>query len=427
MEYFTTTLPNGLRIVHRPTDAAVSYCGFMVDAGTRDEASPEVYGMAHFIEHMLFKGTEHRTAWHISNRMEAVGGELNAFTTKEDTTIYSAFLHQDFDRACELLCDLVCHPTAPIPELEREREVVIDEINSYRDNPPELIYDEFEDRLFASHPLGHNILGSESSVLGFDSEACLKFIKDHYIPSRTVFFSCGRTPWKHVVRMVSKCYDRAMGGELADMGRISRSLEVNKLSSTSLESKQSSLARLQSRATVLTTDTHQAHVMLGSLAYPVGSSRAAAMALLNNILGGPCMNSRLNQALREKRGLVYTVESSLTSYTDTGLFNIYFGCDHKDLNRCLGITLTQLRHLREKGLSSSRLVAAQKQFCGQLGVSSAHLENAAISLGKSILRLGRCESLEASQARVAAVTASDLLAVANEVFAEDALQLVVIR
>lgn len=412
MTYHTATLPSGLRIIHRPADHAVSYCGFMFNTGTRHELRPELYGMAHFIEHMLFKGTRHRNSWHISNRMEAVGGELNAFTTKEDTTFYSAFLTADFERACELLCDLVCHATAPQVELQREREVVIDEINSYRDNPPELIYDEFEELLFAGHPLGHNILGSEETVRSFDSAVCLDFIAHRYRPSEAIFFSYGATPWKQVLRCVEKYYDRTNPEEGLTDNRCTPVLPA--------------LGTLQAPR-ILEQDTHQAHVMLGSHAYPIGSPHAAALALINNMLGGPGMNSRLNQALREKRGLVYTVESSLTNYTDCGLFSIYFGCDHHDVGRCLHLTLNQLKAFRDHRLTSLQLHAAQKQLVGQLGVASANLENAAISPAKGLLRLGAPEPLEETCRRVEAVTADEVLEVAGELLSEERLRCVMIR
>lgn len=202
MEFLT--LPNGLRIVHQYRDSAVGYCGFMVDCGSRNETSSDYYGIAHFIEHILFKGTKKRDSWHINNRMESVGGELNAFTTKEETTFYTSFLDQDFPRACELLCDLVCNPTAPQHELEKEQEVVVEEIESYRDTPSELIYDEFENRLFAGHSLGHNILGSEETVRSFDSKKCLDFIAQHYTANSMVFFYYGKTSFKKVVRNVEK-------------------------------------------------------------------------------------------------------------------------------------------------------------------------------------------------------------------------------
>ena len=420
-DYYIETHDNGLRVIHRPADNAVSYCGFMIDAGTRDERTPERYGLAHFIEHILFKGTTHRNSWHINNRMEAVGGELNAFTTKEDTTLYSVFLHQDFDRACELLCDLVCHSTAPEHELQKEQEVVIDEINSYLDNPPELIYDEFEERLFAGHPLGHGILGTQETVRSFNSRICLDFINEHYRPEKTIFFSYGRTPWKHVLKCIGKYYDRKPETAVRTPEALSNCRE------TFLAGSSSATDVSQPAPIILKRNTHQAHVMVGCRSYPLGNDKGVSLALLNNLLGGPGMNSRLNQELREKRGLVYTVESSLTNYTDNGVFNIYFGCDHNDVQQCLHIVMNQLKHFRDRSLTVSQLHAAQKQLKGQLGVSSANLENTAIGLAKGILRLGRYETLEECCRRIDAVTAEDLLTVANEIFDERKLQTVIIQ
>jgi predicted Zn-dependent peptidase len=410
MNYQTTTLSNGLRIIHRPSDTPVSYCGFMMNTGTRDEADAAHFGMAHFIEHILFKGTQRRNSWHISNRMEAVGGELNAFTTKEETTFYAAFLTPDFNRACELLCDLVCHATAPQHELQKEREVVIDEINSYRDNPPEYIYDEFEELLFGGHPLGHNILGTEQTVRSFDSAQCLEFIAQHYRPDEVIFYSYGRTPWSQVVRTVERYYDRpAATTPRTPQRRLAPTLPATGTLTQPL---------------TLSQETHQAHVMIGTHSYPIGSEKGAALALLNNLLGGPGMSSRLNQSLREKRGLVYTVESSLTHYTDCGLFSIYFGCDHDDVRRCMQLTLAELKRLRERRLTPLQLHAAQKQLCGQLGIATANLEQSAVSLAKGLLRLGAPESLEESCRRVQAVTADLILDVANELLTEEQLRCV---
>ncbi len=420
-DYYTLTLANGLRVVHRPADNEVSYCGFMIDAGTRDEQQPGCYGMAHFIEHILFKGTTRRNSWHISNRMEAVGGELNAFTTKEDTTFYSIFLHRDFNRACELLCDLLCHSTAPEQELRKEQEVVIDEINSYLDNPPERIYDEFEESLFAGHPLGHGILGTEETVRSFNSRACLDFIAQYYRPEQTIFFSYGRTPWRQVVKCIEKYYDKAATSPQSMTSVARRKQEAVLTGSEPLA--EAALAHPR----IIQQDTHQAHVILGSRSYPIGSSNSAALALLNNLLGGPGMNSRLNQELREKRGLVYTVESSLTNYTDNGVFSIYFGCDHRDTQRCIHLTLAQLKHFRDKTLSSAQLHAAQKQLKGQLGVGSANLESTAIHLAKGVLRLGYCETLADTCRRLDLVTPKQVLEVANEILDEERLRCIIIR
>lgn len=420
-DYYITTLANGLRVVHRPADNDVSYCGFMIDAGTRDEQGPDSYGMAHFIEHILFKGTTRRNSWHISNRMEAVGGELNAFTTKEDTTFYSIFLHGDFNRACELLCDLLCHSTAPEQELHKEQEVVIDEINSYLDNPPEWIYDEFEEQLFAGHPLGHGILGSEETVRNFTSRACMDFIAQYYRPEQTIFFSYGKTPWKQVVKCVEKYYDRAATPPeiLSEPLRIKREVAPTPWKPA---------AGMQwAHPHIIHYETHQAHVMIGSRSYPLGSRKGAALALLNNLLGGPGMNSRLNQELREKRGLVYNVESSLTNYTDNGVFSIYFGCDHRDTQRCIHLIQNQLKRFRNKALSAAQLHAAQKQLKGQLGVGSANLESTAIHLAKGILRLGYCETMPETCRRIDDVTPLQILEVANEILDEKQLYCTIIQ
>lgn len=402
----TTTLNNGLRIVHCHANNNVSYCGFMVDCGTRHEAGPSEFGMAHFVEHILFKGTTSRDSWHINNRMESVGGELNAFTTKEDTTFYSVFQPKDFNRACELLCDLICNATAPQHELEKEQEVVIEEIESYRDTPSELIYDEFENMLFEGQDLGHNILGTAESVRSFDSRKCLNFITRNYIPSRMVFFSYGPTPWKYVVRQIEKYFHPRCQ---AVVNSVQVGQQTNEISAP------------------LPSNLHQAHCVIGCKSFAIGHPDAAALALLNNILGGPGMNSRLNLELREHRGLVYTVESNLTNYTDTGYFSIYFGSDHADYERCQQLCLKQLQKLSETQLSSRQLLAAQKQLKGQLAIATANLENNAIAMAKNMLRLGRVESLEQTCQRIDAVTTQQILRVAQQLFSPERLSTVVLK
>lgn len=407
-ECHTTTLSNGLRIVHCPADNPVSYCGFMVDCGTRHEQESGMFGMAHFVEHMLFKGTAKRDSWHINNRMESVGGELNAFTTKEDTTFYSVFQSKDFERACELLCDLICHATIPQHELEKEREVVIEEIESYLDNPAELIYDEFENKLFAGTDLGHNILGSAQTVRSFDSKLCLRFIARHYTPERMVFFSYGSTPWQKILKSLDRWFHPQTGiGAQLPMDEVLSSAPHDQLTAAS--------------------SYHQSHVILGARSYPIGHHNAAALALANNLLGGPGMNSRLNLELREHRGLVYSVESSITNYTDTGYFSIYFGCDPHDTEQCLRLCHRHLQKLRDTPLSDRQLSAAKKQLKGQLCIATANLENNAIALAKNLLRLGRVEQLEQTCARIDNVTAGQIQEVANEVFAPENLHSVILH
>jgi predicted Zn-dependent peptidase len=359
--------------------------------------------------------------------MESVGGELNAFTTKEETTFYAIGLNKDFARACNLLCDLICNPTAPQHELEMEREVVIDEIMSYRDTPSELIYDEFENRLFGSsspetswHALGHNILGNEETVRTFNHEKSIRFINENYTPDRMIFFHQGETPFDKVVKMVEKNFQ---------CSRVSNVL-VESDTQELANGYRASLLRNntpQQHPLIINQETHQSHVLLGAPSYPIGHKNAAALALINNILGGPGMNSRLGLELREHRGLVYTVESSITNYTDAGYVGIYFGCDHGDVNRCLKLCHKQLERFQNETLSTRQLSNAQKQLCGQLGVAMANMENNAIALAKNMLRLGRVESLEQTCNRINSVTPELINKVANEVFNKELLKTVIIQ
>ncbi len=425
--YQILTLDNGLRIVHRLTDTPVMYCGFMVDCGTRHETAPELWGMAHFVEHVLFKGTTTRDSWHINNRMESVGGELNAFTTKEETTFYAIGLNKDFGRACDLLCDLICHPTVPQHELEMEREVVIDEIMSYRDTPSELIFDEFENRLFGAssptttwHALGHNILGNEETVRSFDHNKSLQFIDENYTPDRMIFFHQGSTPFDKVVKMVEKHFDCKRESKTQDRDQ-GQDL-VNSYRTTLLENNIP-----QRQPLILQYDTHQSHVLLGAPSYPIGHDNTVALSLLNNILGGPGMNSRLGLELREHRGLVYTVESSTSNYTDAGYVGIYFGCDRHDVERCLKLCHKQLERFKDELLSPRQLSNAQKQLCGQMGVAMANMENNAISMAKKILRLGRVQSLEQTCESINNITPELINKVANEVFDNELLKTIIIQ
>jgi len=398
------TLSNGLRIIYQPTVSTVSYCGFTVNAGTRDEFSGE-FGMAHFVEHLIFKGTAHRRSWHILNRMENVGGELNAYTAKEETTVYAVFLEEHLSRAVELLCDLVLHSQFPVQEIEREVEVILDEINSYKDNPAELIYDEFENLLFSGHALGHNILGEPEELVRFTSQDGRRFLRQQYIPSNMVFFFMGHTPFKRVISLLEKY----IGGEPEGKGINHR---VAPGGYTPFAERR-------------ILDTFQAHALVGNRAYSMFDERRVPLFLLNNMLGGPGMNSRLNIALREKTGCVYTVESSVTSYTDTGVFAIYFGTDPKKVDRCLSLMHKEFKRLRDTALSISQLAAVKKQFIGQMGVGTENRESMALGLGKTFLHYNKYDTLEEPFRRVEAVTASDLLEVANEILDEKSISTLV--
>ncbi|HIU55071.1 MAG TPA: insulinase family protein [Candidatus Gallibacteroides avistercoris] len=398
----TYTLPNGLRMIHLPVPGSVSYCGFTVNAGTRDEFSRE-YGMAHFVEHMLFKGTHRRKAWHILNRMESVGGELNAFTTKEETVVYSIFLNTHFERAVELLGDLVFNSRFPEAEMEKEREVILDEINSYKDNPAELIYDEFENLLFDGHEIGHLILGTTETLQRFTSADGRSFVNRLYTPSNMVFFSTGSVEFSKIVRWGEKY----LGGIASD---------------TAVSAREKP-GRYQPVRRTEQMDTFQAHVIIGNRAYDLYDDKRYAMVLLNNILGGPCMNSRLNLALRERHGYVYTVESTFTPYSDTGVFSIYFGTDPQKVDRCVALVYKVLSDIRKNSLSSMQLSSAKKQMIGQVCVDTDNHENVALGLGKSFLRFGRYSSVQEVCRKIEAITSSDILEVANEVLDEASLSL----
>lgn len=404
--YNIHTLPNGLRIIHEPSSSKVAYCGFAVNAGTRDEAENE-QGMAHFVEHLIFKGTQKRKAWHILNRMENVGGDLNAYTNKEETVVYSAFLTEHFGRAVELLTDIVFHSTFPQNEIEKETEVIIDEIQSYEDTPSELIFDDFEDMMFRNHPLGRNILGKPELLRQFHSRDAVAFTSRFYQPSNMVFFVLGDFDFKKIVRQVEKLLGDLPLGQV-DNRRVPPPLYVPE-------------------QLVVSKDTHQAHVMIGSRGYNAYDDKRTGLYLLNNILGGPGMNSRLNVSLRERRGLVYTVESNLTSYTDTGAFCIYFGTDPDDVDTCLKLTYKELKRMRDVKMTSSQLMAARKQLVGQIGVASDNNENNALGMAKTFLHYNKYESSESVYKRIEAITAESLLEIANEMFAEEYLSTLIYK
>lgn len=400
MIYHTHTLSNGLRIIHAPNESPVAYCGFAVDAGTRDEADDE-QGMAHFVEHLIFKGTQKRHAWHILNRMEHVGGDLNAYTNKEETVVYSAFLVEHFPRAVELLSDIVFHSTYPQVEIEKEVEVIIEEIQCYEDSPSELIFDDFEELIFPDHPLGRNILGKPDLLRGFKSEDTLRFTSRYYRPDNMVFFVQGNVDFRKVVRLLEK----TAGSMTSNVETFCRKAPQDYVP----------------RTLTLHRDTHQAHVMIGSRGYDAHNEKRTALYLLNNILGGPGMNSRLNVSLRERTGLVYNVEANLTSYTDTGVFCIYFGTEHKQVERCIRLVKKELKKLCDKPLSPAQLSAAKKQIIGQIGVARDNAENTALGMAKTFLHYHKMENPQELFRRIEDLTARELWEVSNEMFAEDYL------
>ena len=393
-KYNTYTLDNGLRLIHLPSDSQVVYCGYQIAAGTRDE-QPGEEGLAHFCEHMTFKGTERHNALQIINALERVGGELNAFTNKEDTVFYAAVTRDHFTKAVNLLTDIVFHSQYPQHEIDKEVEVICDEIESYNDSPAELIYDEFENLLFKGHPLGHNILGQAEQLRTYTTDDALRFVRRNYRPDNAVFFVYGNV----------------------EFARLKNSIEVAVDADRSvLSTSQPSLLPLNSQVIEKSLGTHQAHVMLGTRAYAYDDPRRTTLYLLNNILGGPGMNARLNLSLRERHGLVYTVESSMASYSDTGIWSVYFGCDHHDIQRCLRLVRHELNRLMEKPLSTAQLSAAKRQLKGQLAIACDNREQFALDFGRSFLHHGQERNLDVLFSRIDAVTAGEIQTVANELF-----------
>ena len=406
MKYNTHTLDNGLRIIHLPSDSKVVYCGYQINAGTRDE-EPGEEGLAHFCEHVTFKGTERRTAWHILNCLESVGGDLNAYTNKEGTVYYSAILKEHIARAVDLLSDIVFHSVYPQAEIDKEVEVICDEIESYNDSPAELIYDEFENILFKDSSLGHNILGTAEQVRSFTTEDALRFTRKLYRPDNAIFFAYGDIDFKKLVKLVRRA--------LADD-------DSGKLAAEKLPKNYPSVGEeIAGQTIVMQKNTHQAHVMIGTRAYDVNDDRRMPLYLLNNILGGPGMNAKLNLALREHNGLVYTVESTMVAYGDTGTWSIYFGCDEHDIKRCLRLVRKELDRMMEKPLSDSQLKAAKKQIKGQIGVACDNRENFALDFGKSFLHYGWEKNVDCLYEQVEAITSQQIQDVARELFDKDRL------
>ena len=402
---FTTyTLPQGLRVVCAPGQTDVVYLGIAVDAGTRHEL-PSESGMAHFTEHMSFKGTSRRSARQVISAMESVGGELNAFTGKEETVYYCTSLREHASRAIDLLLDIALGSTYPQEEMNREVEVVIDEIESYQDQPSELIFDEFESLLFPGHPLGRNILGDAETLRTFRSADMQRFARRLYHPERMVLYVLGNVEPEKVLRCVEK-----------NMARYDCNRHTSKL-----QSSHYTIANVTRDVSHITRhrETHQAHVVIGAQAFAATDPRQLHLYFLSNLLGGPAMSSRLNLALRERNGLVYTVESNCVAYTDTGIWAIYYGCDAKDRNRCRRLVLHELDKLTQHPLSSHALEAARRQFKGQIGISYDNFENVAIGMAKRYLHYGKTLSKEQLFERLDAITPENLLQTAQFAFSPD--------
>ena len=407
MQYNTATLNNGLRIIHLPNTSKIAYCGYQIKAGTRNE-KPGDEGLAHFCEHVTFKGTQTHTSTAIINKLESVGGDLNAFTNKEDTVFYSAIPVEHFAKAVDVLSDIVFYSIFPQAEIDKEVEVICDEIESYNDSPAELIYDEFENLVFKGHPLGHNILGSADRVRGFATADAMRFTQQYYRLDNAIFFVYGNIDFKRLVKTLEKLTPKQLQESVVDEALVVANGKLPEL-------------------TILNHDTHQAHVMIGNRAYSATHPLRIPLYLLNNMLGGPGMNARLNVILRERRGLVYSVESSMVCYGDTGLWSVYFGCDPHDVNRCVRLVKGEFKRLMEKPLPEKTLAAAKKQIKGQLAVACDNNENFAIDFGKSFLHFGDEKDIEKLYQKIDAVTAEQIQQVAKEIFDKDSLATLVIK
>ena len=407
MNYNTKTLASGLRVIHLPSASPVVYCGYQIAAGTRDE-QPGEEGLAHFCEHMTFKGTGRRNALQIINALERLGGELNAYTNKESTVFYAAIQKEHLRVAVDLLSDMVFHSQYPQAEMDCEVEVICDEIESYNDSPAELIYDEFENILFEGHPLGHNILGQADRLRTYTSDDLKRFTAQHYSPMKAVFFAYGDIDFQLLVKLLSRTTNCC-----------SRTPEPPHLRIPEL--------RTPDHLIVMDKGTHQAHVIIGTRAYAVHHPRRLVLYLLNNLLGGPSMNARLNLSLRERNGLVYTVESSMVAYGDTGVWAVYFGCDPHDVARCRRLVRRELDKLMTRPLTRTALAAAKQQLKGQIAIACDNREQFALDFGKIFLFDGEERHLDRLFSKIDAITAADVQQVACELFPEERLTTLIFK
>lgn len=411
MAHYTDILPNGLRLVCERTASDVVYCGYVVGAGTRHEDTADE-GMAHFVEHLSFKGTARRNSAAVNNALERYGGDLNAYTNKQGTVYHATVLRAQFARAADLLTDIVFHSTFPQHEMDKECEVIVDEIESYNDSPSDLIFDRFEDLIYEGNSLGHDILGTAENVRRFKTEDVIRFVRRLYRPEKMVFFVFGNVEFEQVKKIVEK---QVKGMERREL-EIQEKLEI-----------QEGLVKPHAGTFTENRGTHQAHVMIGRAGYGSKDDKRIALYFLNNILGGPGMNSRLNIALREHRGLVYTVESSLTNYTDTSTWAIYFGCDEEDVERCLRIVRRELDKLMNEPLTERQFQAALKQMKGQIGVACDNFENYVLDMAKAYLHYNKFEGMKDTIEHLEKVTPQRLQEVAREMFDEEGLTTLIFK
>lgn len=403
-------LDSGIKYAFRHILSPVAYCAMSIKTGTRDE-DPLLNGIAHFTEHMLFKGTSNRSAWQINNFLEKLGGELNAYTTKEETVIHATVLKEDLPKAVELLADLAFNSLFPDKELLKEREVILEEISSYKDTPSELIFDDFDEHLFGSHPLAKPILGTPASIKRICSGDIRNFVSKHYTTGNMSFSIVGDITFESGMKLVNKFF-RPDGNNTG--------IDKRELLQNECDNK-------MERMKVVSKKTHQAHCVTGTRAYTLYQDERLVLSLITNILGGPAVNSRLNMVLREKYGLAYNVEATFTPYEDTGLFTIYFGTDKNNIDRCIELVYKELARLMEKELTIYQLRAAKKQLLGQLAISVDNAESQCLVMGKSLLVYNRVESIDSIREKIQQITSKQLRDVANEIFASERLYTLIYR
>lgn len=404
MEYENYTLENGIRIIHLHSKSAVGHCGLIINAGSRDEEEHE-HGMAHFIEHAIFKGTKNRKAYHILSRLEDVGGEINAYTSKEETTIHTSFLKDDYERAIEIISDVIFNSTFPTKEITREKEVIIEEINSYKDDPAELIFDEFEELIFKNQPLGKNILGNPKDLRRFTKKDIESFISKNYNTNEMVFCSVGDISFAKIKKLANKYF-----GQIEPNPRINpRDRTNNYIPETKIVKKK----------------THQTHCIIGNKAYNAHDNKKVAMVLLDNMLGGPGLNSRLSLLLREKHGYAYHVESNYSAYSDTGIFSVYFGTDKENYEKCVKLIKKEFELLRTKKLGIVQLKKAKRQLFGQIAIGSENNASLVLAMGKSFMLFNKVDDLEKVKEKIEAVTVEDIQEIANEVLDIDKMSMLV--
>jgi predicted Zn-dependent peptidase len=402
----TFTLQNGIQLVHKQIPGKLAHCGLFIDTGSRDE-DPGEQGMAHFIEHLVFKGTRKRNGYQVLSRLENIGADLNAFTTKEDTCIHASFLGEYYERALELISDICFHPVFPDKEIRKEKSVIIDEIKSYKDTPSEQIFDDFEDQVFHGHPLGRNILGTPAHIRKFGREDILKFISRNYSTHRMVISSVGNIEFAKLVRWVQKYFSEDLPAPE----------NTTRAPFTGYRQQQVTRAR----------KGFQTHCIIGTIGYSFRDDRRFRLAFLNNILGGPMMNSRLSLALRERSGIAYNVESGYVSFSDTGIFTIYFGTGKEMLNKATDLTLKELEKLRIKKLGVIQLETAKKVILGQMALAQESQLNRMLGIGKSWLMTNNYLDVDEISRIIVDLTAEQILETANEILSPENLSCLVFK